>query len=236
MLTRRTFLQTSALAARRRRKPGRRSGSRSSRPSTGTSRTPSTWAIASWSAIRTPAPGSAPNMKVVSLYVDQKPEGDLSGDRAQEFGFTVYPTIAETLRCGGTKLAVDAVLIIGEHGDYPRNEKGQILYPRYEFFEQCAKVFEEDGRAVPGLQRQASLLQLREGEGDGGDLAAAAVSAAGRLVAAGDVAAAVDRTAARLRDRRGADGRRRRLGRDGFPRARRLCSAWSSAAAAARPA
>jgi hypothetical protein len=90
-----------------------------------------------------------PNVKVVSLYVDQKPEGDLSGDRAREFGFQVYPTIAETLRCGGKQLAVDAVLIIAEHGNYPRNEKGQILYPRYEFFEQCVKVFEQDGRAVP---------------------------------------------------------------------------------------
>ena len=90
-----------------------------------------------------------PNIKVVSLYVDQKPDGDLSGDRAREFGFTVYPTIAEALRAGGAKLAVDAVLIIGEHGNYPRNEKGQILYPRYEFFQQCAKVFEEDGRSVP---------------------------------------------------------------------------------------
>jgi hypothetical protein len=90
-----------------------------------------------------------PPMKVASLYVDQKPDGDLSGERAREFGFQVYPTIAETLRCGGSKLAVDAVLIIGEHGNYPRNEKGQILYPRFEFFEGCRKVFEEDGRAVP---------------------------------------------------------------------------------------
>ena len=90
-----------------------------------------------------------PNMKVVSLYVDQKPEGDLSGVRAKEFGFEVYPTIAEALRCGGKELAVDAVLIIGEHGNYPRNEKGQVLYPRYEFFQQCVKVFEQDGRAVP---------------------------------------------------------------------------------------
>lgn len=90
-----------------------------------------------------------PDMKVVSLYVDQKPDGDLSGDRAREFGFTVYPTIAQALRCGGDKLAVDAVLIIGEHGDYPRNEKGQILYPRYEFFKQCVEVFEKEGRVVP---------------------------------------------------------------------------------------
>ncbi|MBI3664680.1 MAG: hypothetical protein HY236_00385 [Acidobacteria bacterium] len=88
-------------------------------------------------------------MKVVSLYVDQKPKGDQSAERAREFGFTVYPTIAEALRCGGEKLAVDAVLIIGEHGDYPRNELGQILYPRYEFFQQCVEVFEKDRRAVP---------------------------------------------------------------------------------------
>ena len=44
---------------------------------------------------------------------------------------------------------MDAVLIIAEHGNYPRNEKGQILYPRYEFFQQCVEVFEQDGRAVP---------------------------------------------------------------------------------------
>lgn len=90
-----------------------------------------------------------PDMKVVSLYVDQKPEGDQSEARAREFGFQVYPTIAETLRCGGDRIAVDAVLIIGEHGDYPRNELGQVLYPRYEFFKQCVEVFEKDGRAVP---------------------------------------------------------------------------------------
>ena len=90
-----------------------------------------------------------PNMKVVSLYVDQKPEGDQSSDRAREFGFSVYPTIAEALRCGEGKLAVDAVLLIGEHGDYPQNELNQILYPRYEFFKECVKVFGEDGRAVP---------------------------------------------------------------------------------------
>ena len=90
-----------------------------------------------------------PDTQVVSLYVDQRPEGDQSIDRAREFGFSVYPTISETLRCGGDTLAVDAVLLIGEHGEYPRNEKGQVLYPRYEFFKECVKVFEEDGRVVP---------------------------------------------------------------------------------------
>ena len=90
-----------------------------------------------------------PGMKIVSLYVDQKPEGDQSIDRAREFGFSVYPTIAETLRCGGDKLDVDAILLIAEHGDYPHNDKNQVLYPRHEFFKECVEVFEADGRAVP---------------------------------------------------------------------------------------
>jgi hypothetical protein len=90
-----------------------------------------------------------PDVKVVALYVDQKPTGDLSAERGKEFGFPVYPTIAEALRCGGPKLAVDAVLLIGEHGDYPRNDKGQILYPRHEFFKQIVDVFEKDAVSVP---------------------------------------------------------------------------------------
>ncbi len=90
-----------------------------------------------------------PNMRIASLHVDQKPEGDQSGDRAREFGFDVHDTVAGALRCGTDRLAVDAVLIIGEHGEYPKNDKGQILYPRHEFFKECVEVFEQDGVAVP---------------------------------------------------------------------------------------
>jgi hypothetical protein len=87
--------------------------------------------------------------QVVSAYVDQTPGNDLSRNRASEFGFTIYPSIAEALRCGSKKIAVDAVLIIGEHGNYPDNEIGQKKYPRYEFFRQVADVFREDGRTAP---------------------------------------------------------------------------------------
>ena len=90
-----------------------------------------------------------PPLEVVSAYVDQTPEKDLSRDRAKEFGFTIYPTVAETLRCGGKQLAVDAVLLIGEHGNYPKNELGQTQYPRYELFKQITDTFRADGRAVP---------------------------------------------------------------------------------------
>lgn len=90
-----------------------------------------------------------PPIEVVSVYVDQVPENDLSRSRSEEFGFPIYPTVAEALRCGGDQLAVDAVLIIGEHGNYPDNEFGQKKYPRYEFFKQVTDVFRKDGRSLP---------------------------------------------------------------------------------------
>ncbi len=90
-----------------------------------------------------------PELDVVSAYVDQFPEGDLSRKREQEFGFKIYPTVPEALRCGGDRLAVDAVLIIGEHGNYPNNEIGQKMYPRYELFKQVVEVFKKDGRTTP---------------------------------------------------------------------------------------
>jgi len=89
-----------------------------------------------------------PRLDVVSLYVDQKPKGDLSRQRAAEFGFKIFPSIEAALRLGGEKLAVDAVLVIGEHGNYKRNAIGQKLYPRYPFFQKIVEVFQKDGRAV----------------------------------------------------------------------------------------
>ena len=91
-----------------------------------------------------------PPMDLVSLYVDQVGEGDLSRDRAERFPqMKIYPSIAETLTLGGDALAVDGVLLVGEHGEYPTNEKGQRLYPRYEMFQEIVKVFEAGGRSVP---------------------------------------------------------------------------------------
>jgi hypothetical protein len=91
----------------------------------------------------------APRVEVASLYIDQFPEGDLAKSRAARHRLTLFPTIEEALTLGGSKLAVDGVVIIGEHGRYRKNEKGQTLYPRYEFFKRVVKVFEASGRSVP---------------------------------------------------------------------------------------
>ncbi|MXZ34663.1 MAG: hypothetical protein F4Z21_05260, partial [Acidobacteria bacterium] len=91
-----------------------------------------------------------PPMDVVSVYVDQTPENTLIHDRMRRFPkMKKYPTIAEALTQGGSRLAVDGVLLIGEHGKYPKNEKGQTLYPRYEWFKEITRVFRDSGRSVP---------------------------------------------------------------------------------------
>ncbi len=91
-----------------------------------------------------------PAMDLVSLYVHQVKENDLSRDRAARFpGMALYPSVADALTLGGSSLAVDGVLQIAEHGDYARNEKSQHLYPRYELFREIAAVYRLSGKSAP---------------------------------------------------------------------------------------
>ncbi len=91
----------------------------------------------------------APEVDVVSMYIDHVLENDIGLGLAAEHGVPVYPSIRRALHAGGDRLDVDAVLFIGEHGDYPWNERGRHMYPRRQFFEQIAGVFAESGRSVP---------------------------------------------------------------------------------------
>ncbi|NKB68652.1 MAG: hypothetical protein GKR89_16435 [Candidatus Latescibacteria bacterium] len=90
-----------------------------------------------------------PPFQIASLYVDQRHEDDLSRLRAEQYGCQIYPDIAAALTLGGDTLAVDGVLLVCENGDYPTDERGAILYPRYEFFREMVAVFDASGRSVP---------------------------------------------------------------------------------------
>src|SRR5688572_9368569 len=90
-----------------------------------------------------------PSVRVASLYTDQVPANDISRDLCAQYGVPIFPTISEALTLGTDSLAVDGVVTVGEHGDYPYNEKGQHLYPRRRFFEETVAVFEQSGRVVP---------------------------------------------------------------------------------------
>jgi hypothetical protein len=93
--------------------------------------------------------GVGPNLRVVSMFVDQFPEKDMSRALAKKHKFTIYNSIEGALTLGGKTLAVDGVICVGEHGKYPTNDKGQILYPRRRFFEEVCKVFAKTKKSVP---------------------------------------------------------------------------------------
>lgn len=91
-----------------------------------------------------------PGMDVVSFYADQRePEGDRTDEIARKFKIPVHKTIRDALTLGGKTLACDAVLLIGEHGEYPVNKLGQVEYPRKRFFDEIVAVLRESKRSVP---------------------------------------------------------------------------------------
>jgi hypothetical protein len=90
-----------------------------------------------------------PDFGIAAMHVEQQKDNDLSRDWSKKHGFPIYSDVAGALTLGGDRLAVDGVLLIGEHGDYPYNDKGQKLYPRYELFQKIVEVFKMSGRSVP---------------------------------------------------------------------------------------
>ena len=82
-----------------------------------------------------------PRIDVASVYIDQFPEGDLARERIAKQKLQSFTNVKDALTLGTGKLAVDGVVIIGEHGNYPKNEKGQTLYPRYKWFKECVNLF-----------------------------------------------------------------------------------------------
>jgi hypothetical protein len=92
---------------------------------------------------------TTPRVETAGVYIEQFPENDLARERIARHKLKQFPSVAEALTLGGDKLAVDGVVIIAEHGDYPRNAKGQTQYPRYKWFKEIVKVFEDSGRSVP---------------------------------------------------------------------------------------
>jgi hypothetical protein len=89
-------------------------------------------------------------LELVSLYTDQKkPEKDISRLLAASHRFRVSDTIEDALTLGTGGLAVDGVLLIAEHGEYPKSMVGNTQYPKRRFWEETIEVFRTSGRVVP---------------------------------------------------------------------------------------
>ena len=84
-------------------------------------------------------------LDIAAMYIAQTPEArDIGRAEAAKHSIPLKPGVAEAIVPG-----IQGVVLIGEHGDYPSNEKGQKLYPRYELMEQIVKTYRETGRALP---------------------------------------------------------------------------------------
>lgn len=93
--------------------------------------------------------GAGPNLQLAALYVDQFPKGDMARELAKKHGFTIVDRIEDAVTLGTNRLAVDGVISIGEHGDYPYNDLGQHLYPRKRFLDGILRGFAACGEVTP---------------------------------------------------------------------------------------
>ena len=91
-----------------------------------------------------------PDFEIASLFIEQTPaETDLGKAKAKRHGVRLAGSIADALTLGTGELAVDGVLLIAEHGEYPYNQRLQKLYPRGRFFKEVLEVFDKSRRGVP---------------------------------------------------------------------------------------
>ena len=88
-------------------------------------------------------------MDVVSVYIHQLEESGLGQKICNAKGIPIFNTVGEAVTLGGEELAVDGVVIVGEHGNYPTDLKGHWLLPRWWIYNQVIRVFERSKRSVP---------------------------------------------------------------------------------------
>lgn len=93
--------------------------------------------------------GPGPALKLASMYVEQFTDKDLARDMAKKYDVPLFDSIEQAITLGRDRIDVDGVISIGEHGTYPANDKGQVLYPRRRFFEAITDTFRKFKRVVP---------------------------------------------------------------------------------------
>ena len=112
-----------------------------------------------------------PDVELVSLYIDQFPKEDLVRAIAKRHGVPLATTIPEALTMGTSKLAVDGVVIIGEHGKYPQEREGAGAISPVCVLQGGGQGLREERAERAGVQRQAPLDPLGRVRRDGGRLA-----------------------------------------------------------------
>ena len=83
-------------------------------------------------------------LQIATMYLEQTPANDIGRAEAAKHSVALKPTVRAAILDG-----LEGVALIGEHGEYPLNEKGQKLYPRHELMQKIVEAYRETGRALP---------------------------------------------------------------------------------------
>ena len=97
-----------------------------------------------WQGAHTPS-----RVDVVSVYIHQFDTSLLAQKICKAKNIPIFKTVGEAVSLGGKDLAVDGVVIVAEHGNYPTDLKGHWLLPRWWIYQQVIRVFEQSKRSVP---------------------------------------------------------------------------------------
>ena len=97
-----------------------------------------------WKGAHTPS-----QVDVVSVYINQFDTSLLGQKVCKAKNIPIFKTVGEAVTLGGKELAVDGVVIVCEHGNYPTDLKGHWLLPRWWIYQQVIRVFEQSNRSVP---------------------------------------------------------------------------------------
>jgi len=88
-------------------------------------------------------------LKLAAVYSDQFSDRDLCRPLCRKHGVPIFDTVTEAIGVGTREVAVDGVIVIGEHGRYALNAREQRLYPRRRLFEEVVHAFRVLGKRVP---------------------------------------------------------------------------------------
>jgi len=89
-------------------------------------------------------------LKLVSMYVEQEHEHDISRMLAEKHGVRLCRSIDEAITLGTNQVQVAGVLGVAEHGNYPLTpDTRQKMYPRRRFFDEAVAAFDRCGQVVP---------------------------------------------------------------------------------------
>lgn len=109
-----------------------------------------------------------PASSIASVFIEQFPANDIGRAFCEANELPIFASIEEALTMGTGEIAVDAVLLIAEHGVYPENRYLQKLYPRKRMLDAIAAAFRQYGRSVPvfndkhlswSFEESAAMLQ-----------------------------------------------------------------------------